>query len=140
MALTESTTAPAGYLDVADLDHVTYRELADRRSSLLKVISLAGPGANNAGARTAAVVLPVVINELDTRARTHKAAADHPYWCECGFQCTGLAAFDNHMDRFPPTATNTAKSPKKPSRSSKQLAPTKTGKPGRQKPRPTPWL
>jgi hypothetical protein len=102
VATAEPTTAPVGYLDVAGLDHVTYRELTDRRAWLLRVIGLAGAGTNNAGARTAAVVLPVVINELDTRARTYKAAADHPYWCECGFSCTGLAAFDNHMDLFPP--------------------------------------
>jgi hypothetical protein len=102
MATAEPATAPAGYLDVADLDHVTYRELAERRAWLLKVISLAGPGANNAGARTAAVVLPTVLNELDTRARTYKAAADHSYSCSCGFHCTGLTAFDQHMDSYPP--------------------------------------
>ena len=102
MAVTEPTTAPVGYLEVAGLDHVAYRELADRRAWLLRVIGLAGPGANNPGARTAAVVLPVVINELDSRARTYKAAASHSYSCTCGFTCIGLGAFDDHMDCYPP--------------------------------------
>jgi hypothetical protein len=104
VATAEPATAPAGYLDVADLDEVTFRELTDRRAWLLDVIGAAGPGANNAGARTAAVVLPTVLAELDMRARTYKAAADHSYSCACGFTCTGLAAFDEHMDNYPPEA------------------------------------
>jgi hypothetical protein len=98
----EPTTAPEGYLDVVGLDEVTFRELADRRTWLLDVITAAGPGTNNAGARTSAVVLSTVLNELDTRARTYKAAAGHSYSCTCGFQCVGLAAFDDHMDNYPP--------------------------------------
>jgi hypothetical protein len=104
VATAEPTTAPAGYLDVAGLDEVTYRELADRRAWLLDVIAAAGPGTNNAGARIAAAVLLTVLNELDTRARTYKSAADHPYSCACGFRCIGLAAFDDHIDNYPPEA------------------------------------
>jgi hypothetical protein len=84
------------------VDHVTYRELTDRRAWLLDVVAAVGPGANNVGARTAAVVLPTVLNELDTRAHAYKAAAGHAYSCTCGFSCIGLAAFDAHMDRYPP--------------------------------------
>ena len=104
MPAAEPVTAPAGYLDVADLDHVTYRELADRRAWLLDAISAAGPGADHHGIRTAAIVLPTVLSELDLRSRTYKAAAGHPYRCTCGYTCTGLAAFDSHMDNFPPEA------------------------------------
>jgi hypothetical protein len=95
-------TAPAGYLDITDLDHVTYRELANRRVWLLDAIGSAGPGADHHGVRTAAIVLPAVLTELDMRSRTYKAAADHPYRCSCGFSCTGLAAFDDHLDTYPP--------------------------------------
>jgi hypothetical protein len=102
MVTAEPTTAPEGYLDVAGLDEVTFRELADRRAWLLDVITAAGPGTNNAGARTAAVVLPTVLNELDIRARAYRAAAGHSYSCSCGFQCIGLAAFDDHLDSYPP--------------------------------------
>jgi hypothetical protein len=104
VATAEPTTAPPGYLDVAGLDEVTFRELAERREWLLDVIGRAGPGANDAGARTAAVVLPAILAELDTRARTYKAAAEHSYSCACGFTCTGLAAFDGHLDQYPPEA------------------------------------
>ena len=102
MATAEPTTVPAGYLDIAGLDEVTYRELADRRAWLLDAIASAGPGANHHGVRTAALVLPAVINELDTRARTYSKAAEKPYWCTCGYACTGLAAFDAHLDAYPP--------------------------------------
>jgi hypothetical protein len=94
------------------VDHVTYRELTDRRAWLLDVVAAVGPGANNVGARTAAVVLPTVLNELDTRAHAYKAAAGHAYSCTCGFSCIGLAAFDAHMDHYhpnPQTATPTRK-------------------------------
>jgi hypothetical protein len=101
---TEPITAPAGYLEVADLDHVSYRELAGRRAWLLEAIASAGPGANHHGVRTAAVVLPVVLTELDQRARTYAAVAGHQYSCTCGFHCIGLAAFDEHMDTYPPEA------------------------------------
>jgi hypothetical protein len=102
MATAEPVTVPEGYLDVAGLDDVTYRELADRRAWLLDVIASAGPGADHHGVRTAATVLPAVLTELDTRARTYAKAADHPYSCTCGYTCTGLAAFDAHMDAYPP--------------------------------------
>ncbi len=102
MTAAEPAIAPAGYLDVAALDEVTYRELADRRAWLLGVIGSAGPGADNPGARTAAIVLPAVLTELDARGRTYAACRDHEYSCACGFTCTGLAAFDEHLDRFPP--------------------------------------
>jgi hypothetical protein len=102
MASAEPTTAPAGYLEVADLDHVTYSELADRRAWLLEAISSVGRGASHHGVRTAAIVLPAVLTELDQRARAYVAAADHLYWCTCGYTCTGLAAFDSHMDHYPP--------------------------------------
>ncbi len=95
------STAPAGYLDVAGLDHVSYRELTDRRAWLLDAITSAAPGAGHHGARTAALVLPAILTELDTRARTYAAAADHPYSCTCGFTCTGLAAFDNYPPESP---------------------------------------
>ncbi len=61
-----------------------------------------GRGANHHGVRTAAIVLPAVLTELDTRARTYAKAAGKPYWCTCGYACTGLAAFDAHMDAYPP--------------------------------------
>lgn len=102
MATAELTTMPAGYLDIAGLDDVTYQELAERRAWLLESIASVGPGANHHGVRTAALVLPAVINELDTRARTYAKAANRPYRCTCGFACTGLAAFDAHMDAYPP--------------------------------------
>jgi hypothetical protein len=102
MATAEPTTIPAGYFDIAGLDDVTYRELTDRHAWLLDAIASAGPGANHHGVRTAALVLPAVINELDTRARTYAKAAGHPYWCTCGYTCTGLAPFDAHMDAYPP--------------------------------------
>ena len=106
MATTEPTTTPVGYLDIAGLDEVTYRELADRRAWLLDAIASAGPGANHHGVRTAALVLPAVLNELDTRARTYAKAAGHSYWCTCGYTCTGLAAFDSHLDDFPPESSD----------------------------------
>ncbi len=102
MTSAEPATAPAGYLDVADLDHVTYRELAARRAWLLTVITAAAPGADNPAVRTAATVLPAVLTELDTRARTYRIAADREYSCTCGHTCTGLAAFDDHLDNYPP--------------------------------------
>jgi hypothetical protein len=104
MPTAEPTTAPPGYLEITDLDHVPYRKLADRRAWLLDAISSAGPGADHHGVRTAAIVLPAVLAELDMRSRTYKAAADHPYQCTCGFSCIGLAAFDHHMDNYPPEA------------------------------------
>jgi hypothetical protein len=102
MPTAEPITIPVGYLDIAGLDDVTYRELTERHAWLVETIASVGPGANHHGVRTAALVLPAVINELDTRARTYANAANQPYWCKCGFQCVGLAAFDAHMDNFPP--------------------------------------
>jgi hypothetical protein len=78
MATAEPATLPIGYLDIAGLDDVTYRELAERRAWLLDAIASAGPGANHHGVRTATLVLPAIINELDTRARTYSKAAGKP--------------------------------------------------------------
>ena len=111
MPAAEPVTVPAGYLDVADLDHVTYRELTDRRTWLLNAIAAAPPGANHHGVRTAALVLAAVLTELDTRARAYAAAADHPYSCACGFTCTGLATFDDHLDNYPPESPDSAAHP-----------------------------
>ncbi len=102
MTAAEPITVPDGYFDVADLDQVTYQELADRRAWLLNTIGSAGPGANHQGARTAALVLPAVIAELDLRGRSYAKAASLSYSCSCGFSCTGLAAFDAHLDKYPP--------------------------------------
>src|SRR5262245_43947154 len=98
----EPVVVPAGYLEVAGLDHVPFRELAERRDWLLDAIGSASPGADHPGARTAALVLPAVLTELDTRGRLYAASTDRRYWCSCGFGCTGLAGFDQHLDQFPP--------------------------------------
>lgn len=99
-----ATAAPAGYLAVAALDFVPWRELADRHAWLLEQIKAAGTGQDVRlpGIRAAALALVAVLAELDLRARGYKAAADHQYWCACGFACTGLAAFDDHLDPYPP--------------------------------------
>jgi hypothetical protein len=91
---------PEGYLDVAGLDYLSWRELADRHVWLLDAIRAAGPGSDvrMPGVRAAALALVAVLAELDLRARVYEATADHRYWCSCGFTCTGLAAFDKHMD------------------------------------------
>jgi hypothetical protein len=98
----EPVEVPAGYLEVAGLEFVPFRELADRREWLLDTIGSAGAGANHPGVRTAALVLPAVLTELDTRGRLYMASADRRYWCSCGFGCTGLADFDRHLDQYPP--------------------------------------
>jgi hypothetical protein len=81
---------------------VSFRELAGRRAWLLDAIGSAGPGANHHGVRTAALVLPAVIAELDLRGRTYAKSSSLPFSCTCGFSCTGLAAFDDHLDQYPP--------------------------------------
>jgi hypothetical protein len=99
-----ATLVPAGYLDVAGLDFVPWQELADRHAWLLDAIKSArpGPDVRLPGIRAAALALVAVLAELDLRARGYEAAADHRYWCSCGFVCQGLAAFDAHMDYYPP--------------------------------------
>ncbi len=95
--------APAGYLDVAALDFVTWQELAARRAWLLDAIGSAGPGPDVQlpGIRAAALALVAVLDELGLRARTYQAAADQQYWCSCGFTCRGLAGLDLHIDQYP---------------------------------------
>lgn len=98
------TVAPAGYLQVAELDFVPWQELADRHTWLLDAIGSAGPGPDVRlpGVRAAALALVAVLAELDIRARAYQAAADHQYQCTCGFGCLGLAGFDRHLDQYPP--------------------------------------
>jgi hypothetical protein len=92
---------PAGYLAVAGLDEVSWRELAARRLWLLAAVGAAGPGADHPGVRAGALALAAVIAELDARARNYAADPDSPRWCQCGYSCQGLAAIDNHLDQFP---------------------------------------
>ena len=92
---------PPGYLAVADLDEVSWQELAARSAWLLAALAAAEPGSDQPGIRGAALALAAVHHELDTRARNYATYADSPRWCTCGFQCHGLAAIDGHLDQFP---------------------------------------
>ena len=87
-------------LAVADLEEVSWRELAARRTWLLAAIAAAEPGADPPGVRAAAPALVAVLSELDTRARNYNADQDSTRFCSCGFQCRGLAAIDDHLDEF----------------------------------------
>jgi hypothetical protein len=98
------TMAPPGYLDVARLDEVPWHELSERHTWLLDAIRSAGPGPDVRlpGIRAASLALVAILAELDDRARVYEAAVNHRYECSCGFTCQGLAAFDLHMDQYPP--------------------------------------
>lgn len=93
---------PTGYLEVAGLDDVCYRELTDRYRWLVDAIKAAGPGAGHPGILPAGLALVAVITELDTRASRYRRNADRPCWCSCGFYCIGLAEFEQHLDNYPP--------------------------------------
>ncbi len=97
----EPPVLSAGYLEVAGLDAVSYRELTDRHAWLVDTIAAAGPGTGHPSVLPAALALVAVLTELDTRAGGYRRNADVPYWCSCGYQCTGLAAFDLHLDQYP---------------------------------------
>ena len=104
MAATEPTTAPAGYLEVADLEEVSFKELTHRRVWLLDAIGSVPPDTDHPGIRAAALALVAVLTELHNRARRYAATRDHTYWCLCGFHSVGLAAFEVHFDQYPPEA------------------------------------
>ena len=105
-----TTSYPEGpalkYLAVADLEEVSWRELAARRTWLIAAIAAAEPGAEPPGVRAAALALVAVLSELGTRARNYKADRDSPRFCSCGFQRRGLASIDDHLDQFQDLSDN----------------------------------
>jgi hypothetical protein len=104
MAAAEPTAARDGYLDVAGLEEVSYRELTDRYTWLLTTIGSVRPETDHPGIRAAALALVAVLTELHNRARAYAVHRDRWYWCSCGFGCQGLAAFEQHTDQYPPGA------------------------------------
>jgi len=63
---------PPGCLAVADLDAVSWRDLAARRTWLLAAIAAARPGTEPRGVRAEALALAAVLAELDTRAKCYR--------------------------------------------------------------------
>ena len=90
---------PPEYLAVTDMEEVTGRELAERRTRLLAGIGSAEPG--TPGALPAALALAAVIAAQDVRATVYAGSPDVERGCACGFTCTSLAALDAHMEQFP---------------------------------------
>lgn len=89
---------PLEYLAVTDMDEVTGRELAQRRTGLLTAIGSAAPG--TPGALQATLALAAVVAAQDARARLYAASPEAPRECACGFKTTSLAALDEHMEQF----------------------------------------
>ncbi len=88
---------PLEYLAVTDLEEVSGRELAQRRTRLLAAIGSAAPG--TPGALPAALALAAVIAAQDARATVYYSSPEVPRGCSCGFTCTALAALDDHLDQ-----------------------------------------
>ena len=106
VACAEPTTAPAGYHEVTSLEDVSFKELTDRHAWLLNAIGAVRPDSDHPGVRAAALALVAVLTELHSRATRYAASRDHPYRCACGFSAIGLAAFEEHFDRYPPEGPN----------------------------------